>query len=624
MKYLLLLVLVAGLAHAQPAQIAYPVSEPVAISGKYVLYEPGATFLKISFYSAESPVTVSSPDGSESYSYPASSEPFVAISISGDTAVIEGTFVIESYDVGTDDLFRIESTCGIDDKKYVACYEQSEPRIYERAGPVARILMPGGSSCTAWRVGPGGLMLTNNHCVNQTSTIQGTEVWFNYEYDDCAGLGTLGPIVKIAAKEILSTYQPYDYTLFSLVNPELAAAFGWVGLDPRLALKGERIYITGHPESKPKKSVVESDLNASGYCEVDDPFKRGFIKHADFGYFCDSLGGQSGSPVFSYANHRALALHHFGGCRSDGSQLNSGVKLARIWPEIRGFFDGVPLNDYEQPVVQPLAVPTVECVDSTCTYDSAGSIGDVMWELGDGNISTAPSGEITFDVSAEYRFTLYASMNGVTDADAIDVYIDVPGYNWPPVSDFVWEDLGGRTVHLVSTAYDTDGEITQWYWRVYEDGVWYYYATPEVFHTFASGGEKYTDLKVWDNEGAVSTTYYTRYVIADEPTGPVCGNNVCEVGEDYLSCPADCPAPPPPPPPDIVLKVVAQKLKGPTFKATFSWTGAEGTSVTLRGSQTITTANDGAETLELHNREKDTAWRLCDGDSCSNTVWVTY
>jgi len=27
------------------------------------------------------------------------------------------------------------------------------------------------------------------------------------------------------------------------------------------------------------------------------------------------------------------------------------------------------------------------------------------------------------------------------------------------------------------------------------------------------------------------------------PVGPVCGNNICETGEDYTNCPADCPAP---------------------------------------------------------------------------------
>jgi hypothetical protein len=32
------------------------------------------------------------------------------------------------------------------------------------------------------------------------------------------------------------------------------------------------------------------------------------------------------------------------------------------------------------------------------------------------------------------------------------------------------------------------------------------------------------------------------------PVTPVCGNGVCEAGEDYINCPQDCPAPPAPVP----------------------------------------------------------------------------
>jgi len=45
-----------------------------------------------------------------------------------------------------------------------------------------------------------------------------------------------------------------------------------------------------------------------------------------------------------------------------------------------------------------------------------------------------------------------------------------------------------------------------------------------------------------------------------EPTLPVCGNNICEPGEDPTNCPTDC-QPPPPPAPVINLRYIGYMVE---------------------------------------------------------------
>ena len=45
------------------------------------------------------------------------------------------------------------------------------------------------------------------------------------------------------------------------------------------------------------------------------------------------------------------------------------------------------------------------------------------------------------------------------------------------------------------------------------------------------------------------------------PPDPVCGNSICEAGEDLANCPVDC-QPPPPPPPVITLRYIGYLQEG--------------------------------------------------------------
>lgn len=142
-----------------------------------------------------------------------------------------GQFEIDYYMAGNESLAESEllSTCGINERKDVACWQDSHPEKVSWSSPVARLLINGRSLCTAWRVGPDNRLFTNNHCVSTASELKQTEVWFNYQRTTCNG--SLATTVKVMGNELLSTDYTLDYTLFTVDDFNKIASFGYLGLD---------------------------------------------------------------------------------------------------------------------------------------------------------------------------------------------------------------------------------------------------------------------------------------------------------------------------------------------------------------------------------------------------------
>lgn len=655
MKHLLLLLLFPALLCAQePPKISRFVEFNQEVTDVYTIHEPGATFIKVHMR-VRGNTTVRSSDGRESYRYSSSQKDrhtkhgkdLGAMSITGDTAIIEvkgGKATITGYDVGLVEMVyegTPEITCGLSDIRHVRCYESSEPAAFERRRPVARIHMSGGGLCTAWRVGAGTKMITNQHCVATQEGIAGAEIWFNFEYPTCTG--GVSATYKVPGDTFLMTNQALDFTLFTVQDTPEVQRYGWFGLEPRQAAVGDRIYMLGHPGGTAKKAIIDSDVNDPPYCQIDDESRGG--SGQDYGYMCDSEGGQSGSPVLDYRNGRAIALHHIGACQ------NQGVKMAKIWPLIASYFnDTVPLGDQETPVTErPVAKPTVSCVENVCAYDSAGSVADsVSWDFGDQSYSSEPSGTHTYTIPGDIAVTLFATLGGITDSETVVVKVIVPGYNGPPIAAFEYT-ISGLTVNLHSTAYDPEGQLAQHSWRVRDplDGIWHYYTTPDASHTFAqSGKSKYADLTVKDAQGLSSTTSFKTFDLAAPP--PACGDGVCNGTETYATCPADCPPPPEPvcgdgrcdadetwqtcpadcdepPAAEITITYTAKRLQGPDYQVTIKWLNAVGNVITLfRNGVPGSTANDGVEVFRMHKREKGTPFRICDAEQCSRTMTVDF
>ena len=311
---------------------------------------PGASYVKVHFDRlAMLPgdyVTVSNPQGTESYRYGPDADGRWAMSVTGDTAIVEvhrranplglGN-VLGGLGIGIDKVARgdrrtppaesrtkrspagpgrEESVCGTDTSTDAVCYESKDRVAYTKSKAIARLLINGTELCTGWRAGPKNRMITNNHCLTTFEEAYDTEVWFNYQCAKCGGFDVFKP-TKVWGDQVLATDKTYDYTLFTVDGFESIQKYGYLTLDTVRPRKGQELYVPQHPAGEPAR-IAGSQGEAAGNCAVDNPDYTGYAPHSDVSYFCDTAGGSSGSPVISRATNKVVALHHFGGCPNSG------------------------------------------------------------------------------------------------------------------------------------------------------------------------------------------------------------------------------------------------------------------------------------------------------------------
>jgi uncharacterized repeat protein (TIGR01451 family) len=288
-------------------------------------------------------------------------------------------------DPGTDAI------CGADDKEDAVCYESSFPDVYEEARAVARIVMDGSSLCTAWLVSCENHVMTNNHCTwddddfDTQGELDRMEFQFMYQDPTCGG-GVPDFEYSFMGGTWLENDHDLDYTLIRApAGEDPAATYGWLLIDDRLVDIDELIYIVGHPGGRPKEiSLYSTDAsdqnNPDGFCEVfsqNEPVCVGGTV-GEIGYYCDTEGGSSGSPVLSRATNKVVALHHCANCP------NRGVRIENIWA----------MNQSG-----PNALPACSL------YDDAGAVklgaeqyncsGSVSIEVNDGSLRGAGSQDVT-------------------------------------------------------------------------------------------------------------------------------------------------------------------------------------------------------------------------------------
>ncbi len=311
----------------------------------------------------------------------------------------------------TDGSFGTRSIIGADDKRAAACYASSDPVAFDRSRPVARLVMSGGGLCTTWRAGPDNRMFTNNHCIATASATASAEVWFNYQLGSCGG--SAATPTKVAGDQMLATNTTLDYTLFTVKNFADIASFGYLGLETRAATLNEEIMIAGHPGGRQKELSIVSDRDGGGRCRVNSASTSGNGSNTDIGYYCDTEGGSSGSPVIARSSHKALALHHLGG------SINKGAKMSLIWPQVSSYFGGVaPGGDNggggnASPVANfTSTVSGLTASFTDASTDSDGSIASRSWNFGDGATSTATNPSRTYAAAGSYNVTLTVTDNG--------------------------------------------------------------------------------------------------------------------------------------------------------------------------------------------------------------------
>ncbi len=396
-----------------------------------VIRYPGATYIKIHFARVDlipgDYILISDPTGAENYimegkGYKERETDVWALSILGDTAYVKlfaesgggYGFDIDYYARGFMPLLQdddsIRSVCGSDQQKDVVCYETSHPIEYEKAKSAVVVLYNGIENCTGWKISCENQILTNEHCVTSQYEVDRTEVRFNWIHTQCGG-SQHSYSLAVYGETFEQDDYTLDYCLFTIDNAVDTSDWGWLAVDDRLPPAGERIYIPQHAGGEPKQFGIEDDYGDNGLCEVDASPYYGRAPDTDIAYYCDTRGGSSGSPVLSGDTHKAVAIHHFGGC------LNSGVRMDRIWPEI----DSVVASC--TPMCGNSVVEGVETCDDGNTIDGDGCSATCVAE------NTGPCPDMDNDGYANCDVAGCDS-SGLTCGDCDDYNPDVnPGKN---------------------------------------------------------------------------------------------------------------------------------------------------------------------------------------------------
>ncbi len=538
-------------------------------ANEIVIHEPGATFIKVHFGKFILPngvtVEVSDSRGTEVYSYSATKTSakrsrksnrtmnteqgdngytsFSAMSISGDTAVVrvlgdrskinapDHRVIVDYYMVGYPEKqqgteektlsatwsspqatrkppkSQPKSQCGSNDRVDAVCYESSRAVEYANSMPVVKILIDGNKYCTAWRVGPDNRLFTAEHCIESEAEVASTEVWFDYERPEC-GQSPVSVPVKVTGNQWLASDWLLDYTLFTVSDFELISDYGHLGLEIGDLFVGDRVYIPQHGGGLPKQLAIESDMNVSGECEVDDSDIAGldFLVDSDIGYFCDTRNGSSGSPVILQGTDRVIAMHHLGGC------FNKGSKMSLIWPEVSQFFGGVVPGGGDgtpTPNQAPSAAFEFSCNELSCDFDGSGSSdadGQVVgfsWDFGDGGGGSGSLVSHTFPSEGIYTVALTVEDDdGALGSSEVSVEVDTA--NLPPSAAFSVNCNGTLCDFDAGLSSDNDGEIVNYVWD-FGDGFAAQSPEPTISHEFSDGGDYLVSLEVVDDQGLSAT-----------------------------------------------------------------------------------------------------------------------
>ncbi len=439
------------------------------------LTHPGASYIAPHFATLELEegdyVLVRAPDGSRSWRYdnthPGARDGFWGIHIPGDTAIIElhspvteRRGVLNKYGYRIDKYARgytareldthgvqTEALCGADDSGWARCYEGSEPHIYNHGRAVARLLINGSSACTGWLVGNQGHLLTNNHCIATAADAQNTDYEFMAEGATCAtscnSWGACPGTVVATSATLVKTDAPRDYTLVQLpTNP--TSTYGFLQLRPTGAVVDERIYVPQHPAAYGKKIAVSSSAtaDASGYAEVYSLNELACQSGgpSDVGYFADTQGGSSGSPVIGYTDHQVVSLHHCANCPNRGvpiqdviTHLGSSLPLCALrsatcpdpWgasgeppppPPAESFaFNATNTSSAQQNTVnKSLTVNAGDVLEvGTCGLTGATSTGDTYLRLYDGvGVQATANDDACGGQSSYFKYTVPAGKSG--------------------------------------------------------------------------------------------------------------------------------------------------------------------------------------------------------------------
>ncbi len=292
--------------------------------------------------------------------------------------------------------------------------DSSAPRVNSFA--VADVSIPAiGSRCTGFLINEDTLM-TNHHCVPVAEASQGLSITLDNE----RGVP-------------LSQQQRYDCSTFIGHNQERDFAllkceglpgqrYGYVTLDPSSVNIGEQMYLLQqncdyfiNPNCQWTKKIAYGEFTESSQLTI--------------GHNADSLGGSSGSAIFSSVTHNVVAIHNSGlpfcsGCR-EGSE-NFGRSMSSIIPYIQQNFPDVKLYLAGQTIVDPTPVDPIPTTpppsngDGNDNYDSATIVE--RFSVHDFAIDREGDVDI-YEFDLEYQNKMLFYLDIISFGEDLDLYV---------------------------------------------------------------------------------------------------------------------------------------------------------------------------------------------------------
>jgi len=334
-------------------------TEEAGAVSSWMVSHPEATYIALHFSSFDlgegEKLIISDATGAQRYTLSGQGKlgagTFWARHIKGDTAVLEYSrskeapgkgFVIDEYVAGNVDLGggSTEAICGLDDKENAICYASSHPTEYNESRAVARLLIAGSSLCTGWLVSAQNHLITNDHCISSSSDALNTDYEFMAEAPNCSDTNCqlCWDGVVFSGATYVKGSTNLDYTLVQINSGNPAATYGYLEIDNRDAIPGEEIYIPQYPGGRAKElGIFSTDSHdTGGICRVYSVSEAPCIGsgYSDVGYYCDTEGGSSGSPVLARSSHKVISLHHCALCP------NRGVPIGLVYAEIAQYIGG--------------------------------------------------------------------------------------------------------------------------------------------------------------------------------------------------------------------------------------------------------------------------------------------
>jgi F-box protein 11 len=340
---------------------------------------------------------------------------------------------------------------------------QNEPIIkYGEESPAVRLGRPIGrldmlfsngktGFCTAFIVDDQHI-LTNHHCIpgmdgdptGKDSGVQAAQF--------VAGFIKPGSSEGVdrytVSPTIIETSREMDYTVLRVFgNP--STKYGKLELAQADPESGEFLWIIGHPQGQAQHISREGCAAANPAISAE-----GKLMHS-----CDTLGGNSGSPVIRLSDKRVIALHHAGDSRSG---FNMAIPMTRILPQSRVLKAAVVGNG-TAPAPTPTPTPTPAVQGDVCSalWAEAKIIGCAGYEA-----YVQECGKHTFAPMAERIIQRECSIVSTTPPPVQD---DVPvltvkasgGGNYSSLADAVAAAEPGTRIEVYPGTYTRGLEISK-------------------------------------------------------------------------------------------------------------------------------------------------------------------